>query len=120
MAVDMAGEGGRLRPPSELAGLRPELRDRASYLLLDTIGAALGGHSAPATRQVLSLLRPADLSALDAALILGTACQALDLDETNLPARCHIAAAIIPALIGAAMSTRPTWRGIHGGSVGGL
>ncbi|WP_347269090.1 MmgE/PrpD family protein, partial [Paracoccus sp. (in: a-proteobacteria)] len=96
--------GIQLPRPGNWADQPPELKERARYLLLDTIGTALAGRSADATLQVRTLMPRGAASPLEAALLLGTACQALDLDETNLPARCHIAAAVVPALIGAAMT----------------
>lgn len=91
-----------LSPKCSWESSPPELRERGRYLLLDTLGAALAGHAAPAANQVRALFPGGrEVAPTEAALILGVSAQAVDLDETNLRARCHIAAAVIPALAAA-------------------
>lgn len=88
--------------PKDWFDLEPEIRKRTQYVVLDTIGVALAGFDEEASRQVRSLFRQGRPGPLDTALMLGVAAQALDLDETNLIAGCHIAAAILPAMVAAA------------------
>jgi 2-methylcitrate dehydratase PrpD len=79
---------------------------RARYIFLDTIGAALAGRNEMATLQMRSVFRETyPLAASDVPLLLGVAAQSADLDETNLRANCHIAAAVVPAIIGATLET---------------
>lgn len=88
----------RPRPLAELPG---DVIRRGRYVLLDTIAAALGGRGETASVQLRELFsKEPSLSGLDNALLLGVAAHAADLDETNVSANCHIAAAVVPALWG--------------------
>jgi 2-methylcitrate dehydratase PrpD len=96
-------------------------RDVARGAILDTIGVALAGASEPAARAVRELAAPADgpasadgsgsvtllgcarrATALDAALVNGTAAHALDYDDTHASVRGHPSAPIVPAALAAA------------------
>jgi 2-methylcitrate dehydratase PrpD len=87
------------QPSPSLKGEAADMLERARHVLLDTIGATIAGRDAPATRQTRALFpRGRRHSSTETSLLLGVAAQALDLDETNLRARCHLGASIVPAL----------------------
>jgi 2-methylcitrate dehydratase PrpD len=93
----------------------PAARDVARRSILDTIGVALAGRDEPAVRIVRELTAPAGAdgpatllgwagrtTALDAALVNGTAAHALDYDDTHASVRGHPSAPIVAAALAAA------------------
>jgi 2-methylcitrate dehydratase PrpD len=96
--------------------LPPELTARAKRHVLDTLGAALAGSAAEATRRVLSVLQPHPapastpawgttqrLGVRDAACANGVAAHALELDDSG---GCdHSGAVVLPAAIAALSAT---------------
>lgn len=87
--------------------LSDAIRQRIRYIVLDIAGAAAGGLGQQAVPQAYRVLSAGgNTSMFDRANLLGTMAQAADLDETNLPARCHIAAAVVPALAAALQHSR--------------
>src|SRR5262249_5447321 len=97
------------------ATLQPEdipsaVMRHASYVLLDTFGAAIAGSNHPLVKTLGGLAPNVPgspyrliaeqrcVSMFDALLINSCAAQVHDLDETNLRSQTHAAAAILPAL----------------------
>ena len=89
--------------------LPPQAVHWAKVGILDTVGVTLAGSTDPAVRSVARALAPADgpslifgsrqrVSALDAALINGTAAHALDFDDCNNTLGGHPSVPILPAL----------------------
>ncbi|MEJ2410789.1 MAG: MmgE/PrpD family protein [Novosphingobium sp.] len=94
-----------------LGDISPEARRMARHCILDLLGVTLAGANDPATRILVAeaedeQARPVSTvvgsrfrtSALQAALINGTASHALDYDDANLALNGHATAAILPAL----------------------
>jgi 2-methylcitrate dehydratase PrpD len=88
------------------------VRERASLLILDTIGVGIAGASHPIVKrihQAVDRLKGSGSSTIighgtsravtDAVLINGTAMQVHDFDEAHLPSRTHPSVAILPAVL---------------------
>src|SRR5262249_54747358 len=100
---------------TERASIPAAAHDVARRAILDTIGVALAGVNEPAVRIVGDLAARAQGSgsatllgsahratALDAALVNGTAAHALDYDDTHASIRGHPSAPIVSAALAAA------------------
>jgi len=125
--------------PEALPG---EVRDRACDAITDCIGVALAGsRTAAADASLLAVNdlegRPGDsaptrgpgrlaigrsvrLSPMSAALFNGTVAHALDFDDTLLVARSHVTSHLLPILLEAAQSDKPTGRQLVAAYVVGL
>jgi 2-methylcitrate dehydratase PrpD len=99
--------------------------------ILDTVGVTIAGAQEPATRIVLGVSGSASgpslvfgharrISALDAALVNGTASHALDFDDCNNTLGGHPSAPILPALFALADETGATGKDFIAAYVAGF
>jgi len=108
LTADIARDAVTLR----LDDISPEARRSARHCILDLLGVTLAGANEPPVRILVAeaedeQARPVSTvlgsqfrtSALQAALINGTASHALDYDDANLALNGHTTAAILPALL---------------------
>jgi len=127
LALELAGRINALR----YEDLPPPAMHWAKVGILDTVGVTLAGSCDPGTRILEQVLAAAPgpalvfgsarrVSALDAALINGTASHALDFDDCNNTLGGHPSAPILPALFALAEQTGASGRDFIAAYVAGF